>query len=449
MKLSIILSCFVLWSQVAAQTTDTLTIVLSESKNDSTGYRRSIRYDSSSHLFHVTDTYVSGTAAMEGTYRSLVRDVKEEFWNYHHTHIKHGFFRKWFDNGRVEWEGRFANGLIQGDVSSWYRNGQRNFTGHYDRGMQDGPFTYWNEDGTLNYRAEFEGGAPVRPNKARYEYLTYLPAGYDADPDARWPVIIFLHGGSSRGHDLKRVKANGIPDRIERGRSIPFVVIAPQCPVDKRWETDDWFDTFFDEISRRYRVDTSRIYLTGLSLGASGTWYLAIKHPSTFAAIAPISGRSSYMRLMVDSVGNLAGIPIWMFHGAADEIVDVNESLQMAGRLDQCGVTYRLSVFDGHKHWQTPWEVYGGGRDLQLVSSVEETVNEGRRRKAHDTPHHVPRSSGRTMTPQSENPIEVRFFLLFVPVASARTRCSGDEGVLALIRAGTVHDPSPQNLADR
>jgi pimeloyl-ACP methyl ester carboxylesterase len=359
MKLFATSLCLFISSVVNAQTTDTLTIVYSESKYDSTVYKRLVWHDPSTHLFHVTDTYISGQVAMNGDYLVIDPIVKEEFWNYHRTHIKHGFFRKWFDNGQVEWEGQFANGFIQGKVSSWYRNGQLHFTGKYDHGMEIGLFTYWNEDGTLNYQADFESGVTIRPRKARYDYLTYLPKGYDADPKARWPVIIFLHGGSSRGNDLNKLKANGIPDRIERGKSIPFVVIAPQCPVDKRWETDDWFDIFFDEITRRYRVDTSRIYLTGLSLGASGTWYLAIKHPSIFAAIAPISGRSSYMQLMADSVRNLAGIPIWIFHGSVDEIVDVNESLEMAKRLEHCGVKYRLSVFEGHKHWQTPWEVYG------------------------------------------------------------------------------------------
>jgi predicted peptidase len=155
------------------------------------------------------------------------------------------------------------------------------------------------------------------------------------------------------------VKANGIPDRLERGKNIPFIVIAPQCPVDKRWETDDWFGVLYGEITTRYRVDTNRVYLTGLSLGGSGTWYLAMKYPSTFAAIAPISGKTSHMQFLSDSACKLAGLPIWIFHGKNDEIVDVKETYQIAKRLDQCNVSYALSIYDGHKHWQTPWEVYG------------------------------------------------------------------------------------------
>jgi pimeloyl-ACP methyl ester carboxylesterase len=349
----------VLVSVGSAQTIDTLTIKYSESKYDSTIYKRIVQYDSKAHIYHVTDTYLSGQVALKGDYLSIDPTVKEEFWNYHHTHIKHGYFRKWYDNGQPEWEGRFDNGLIHGKVTSWYRNGQLNFTGEFKHGMQHGSFTYYDENGELHYRADFENGSTIRPVTARYDYLTYLPKDYEVDPDIQWPVIIFLHGGTSRGNDLKRVKANGIPDRLERGKNIPFIVIAPQCPVDKRWETDDWFDVLYGEITTRYRIDTNRIYLTGLSLGGSGTWYLAMKHPSTFAAIAPISGKTSHIQFISDSACKLAGVPIWISHGKDDEIVDVQETYQIAKRLDQCNVSYSLSIFDGHKHWQTPWEVYG------------------------------------------------------------------------------------------
>jgi hypothetical protein len=349
----------------SAQNIDTLTIKSSESKDDSTLYRRIVIFEPNSHVSHVTDSYLSGQIALKGDYLSIDPTVKEEFWNYHHTHIKHGYFRKWFDNGQLEWEGRFDSGLTQGKVRSWYRNGQLNFTGEYREGMQHGSFMYYHENGTLHYRADFENGSTIRPIRVRYDYLTYLPRDYDVDVSTKWPTIIFLHGGSSRGNDLKQVKANGIPDRIERGKNLPFIVIAPQCPVDKRWETDDWFDTFYTEIMSRYRIDSNRVYLTGSSLGGSGTWYLAIKHPSIFAAIAPISGKTSHIQFIADSVCKLAGLPIWIFHSKDDEVVDVNETRLIVEKLDQCNVSYSLSIPDGQKHWQTPWEVY---RDDKLYS---------------------------------------------------------------------------------
>jgi predicted esterase len=359
MRLLSILLFLVLSSVGSAQTIDTLTIKYSESKYDSTIYKRIVQYDSQAHICHVTDTYLSGQVALKGDYLSIDPTEKEEFWNYHHTHIKHGYFRKWYDNGQLEWEGQFDSGMVQGKVTSWYRNGQLNITGEYARGMQHGSFTYYDENGKVHYRADFERGSTIRPAIVRYDYLTYLPKDYEANVSTKWPAIIFLHGGSSRGNDLNRVKANGIPDRLERGKTIPFIVIAPQCPTEKRWETDEWFDIFYSEITSRYRIDTNRIYLTGFSLGGSGTWYLAMKHPTTFAAIAPISGKTSHIQFISDSACKLAGVPIWVFHGKDDEIVDVQETYQIAKRLDQCDVSYSLSIFGGHKHWQTPWEVYG------------------------------------------------------------------------------------------
>jgi poly(3-hydroxybutyrate) depolymerase len=359
MKLHAVVACAVLSSVGSAQAIDTLTVKYSESRSDSTLYKRAVRYDPKVHIYHVTDSYLSGQIASQGDYLSIDPAVKEEFWNYHETHIKHGDFRKWFNNGQLEWEGRFDNGLTEGKVTSWYRNGQLHFTGEYRHGMQHGSFTFYDENGSVHYRTDFEKGATIRPVAARYDYLTYLPKDYEREAVARWPAIIFLHGGSSRGNDLKRVKAGGIPDWIERGKELPFIVIAPQCPIDKRWETDDWFDILYSEITTRYRIDTSRIYLTGLSLGGSGTWYVAMKHPSTFAAIAPISGKTSHIQFILDSAGSLAGLPIWIFHGKDDEIVDVKETRDIVGRLDQCNVSYSLSILDGRKHWQTSWEVYG------------------------------------------------------------------------------------------
>jgi pimeloyl-ACP methyl ester carboxylesterase len=347
-------------SGVHSQTTDTLTVKYSESKSDSTFFRRTVQYDPQSGLYHVTDAYLSGRPASQGDYCTINPAIKEEFWNYHHTHIKHGYFRKWYDNGQLEWEGAFENGLTQGPVVSWYRNGQIHFAGMYNNGMQEGSFTYYDEAGGLRYRADFIDGSTLRPAKTRYEYLTYLPKNYDRDTGTRWPAIIYLHGGSSRGNNLKQVKATGLPDRLERGKIIPFVVIAPQCPLDKRWETDDWFDTLYGEMISRYRIDTDRIYLTGLSLGGSGTWYVAMKHPSMFAAIAPFSGRVFNLRFIPDNVCALAGTPIWIFHGRDDEIVDIAETYRIAGLLDRCGIKYRLSVFEGYKHWQPAWEVYAG-----------------------------------------------------------------------------------------
>jgi Predicted peptidase len=308
MKLQNIILLFFLPLAGYAQPTDTLTIKWSGSKYDSTFFKRVIKYDDVRNIYDVKDYYLSGQIASQGGYLLIDSEVKEEFWNYHSRHLKHGCFRKWYENGQLEWDGCFDSGLIQGSVTAWYINEQIHYTGEYSCGMQNGLFTYYHRDGKLYYVATFRNGDLIAQERARYDYLTYLPDDYNTEIDRKFPLIIFLHGGSSRGNDLKLVKANGIPDQIERGKKIPFIVAAPQCPIDKRWESDDWFDAFIAEIKNEYRIDTNRIYLTGFSLGGSGTWYLALQNRSMFAAIAPICGKTLHNQIITDSVCQLSGI---------------------------------------------------------------------------------------------------------------------------------------------
>lgn len=64
---------------------------------------------------------------------------------------------------------------------------------------------------------------------ARLDYLLYLPAGYEDDPEQRWPLILFLHGAGERGSDLELVRLHGIPYKLENGEDLPFIVVSPQC----------------------------------------------------------------------------------------------------------------------------------------------------------------------------------------------------------------------------
>lgn len=75
-----------------------------------------------------------------------------------------------------------------------------------------------------------------------------------------------------------------------QGREFPFVMLALQCPRHLRWPSDEWFENFYKEATARYRIDSGRVYLTGPSLGGSGTWDIAARYPEMFAAIAPMSG---------------------------------------------------------------------------------------------------------------------------------------------------------------
>lgn len=148
------------------------------------------------------------------------------------------------------------------------------------------------------------------------DYLLYLPAGYHQDKTKEWPVLLFLHGVDERGKNLELVKKHGPPKIVEE-KDFPFIIVSPQCPKEQWWIAED-LNLLLEKIIRDYRVDTNQVYLTGLSMGGFGAWELAVKYPNKFAAIVPICGGGN--PVLVNRIGH---IPIWVFHGAKDNIVPI------------------------------------------------------------------------------------------------------------------------------
>jgi predicted peptidase len=135
---------------------------------------------------------------------------------------------------------------------------------------------------------------------------------------------------------------------LERRADVPAIVVAPQCPAGQWWRPVD-VKTLLDHVVRTYPIDQDRIYLTGLSMGGTGTWLTAAEYPETFAAIAPICGRTLRLR-----APPLADMPIWAFHGDADRVVPVTYSTDHVKNIAAAGNTrVKLTVFPdaGHNVW--------------------------------------------------------------------------------------------------
>jgi antitoxin component YwqK of YwqJK toxin-antitoxin module/predicted esterase len=190
-----------------------------------------------------------------------------------------------------------------------------------------------------------------------YNYLVYLPKEYNNDLQYKWPLILYLHGGNPRGSDLDQLKVYGIPQLIEEKKDFPFVIIAPQCPAGKLWWTDDRFEPLLDEIHKKYRIDPDRMYLTGSSMGGTGTIFLAVKYPETFAAIAPLCGRIRHVQLH-RKARQIKHIPTWIFHGALDRTVLLMESETMVSSLKKYGADVKFTVFPDKGHSPFTYEVY-------------------------------------------------------------------------------------------
>lgn len=177
------------------------------------------------------------------------------------------------------------------------------------------------------------------------KYLLYLPEGYEKDKKP-WPLVLFLHGSGERGDDLETVKRNGPPMLAGQGKEFPFILVSPQCPLGQRWKPLE-LSVLLDEIQKNYRVDTNRIYVTGLSMGGEGTWMLIMAEPYRFAAAAVVCGRTGSAYLDACRLRNL---PIWVFHGAMDDVVPLDESVRMVKALKTCGNDVKFTVYPKANH---------------------------------------------------------------------------------------------------
>lgn len=177
-------------------------------------------------------------------------------------------------------------------------------------------------------------------------YLLYLPPAYATDTHSTFPLILFLHGSGESGNDINQVKVNGIPKLISEGKDFPFVVVSPQNPSsDRSWDTKT-LKLLLDDIIATYRVDTNRLYLTGLSMGGWGTWDMAFRYPGLFAAIAPVCGFFDY--ILEDD--EFKPLPVWIFHGAKDDVVPVQRAVEMFQAVRKQGGEVKITIYPEANH---------------------------------------------------------------------------------------------------
>ena len=246
------------------------------------------------------------------------------------------------------------------------------------------------------------------------DYFVYLPPNF-ASQD-KWPVILFLHGNGERGDgkaELDYVLKHGpLFEAWAQKKDLPFIIISPQMPMfdqgevfyiknrtraeipgrlpagvhpypphytgkdamngqlsaelpadhtdfdaDPRgWNTiADEVMAMVDNVLTHYKGDPKRVYLTGLSYGGLGTWYLASKHPEKFAAIAPVVGYGSPAMAPA-----LLKMPMWVFAGGRDPVVPVKFFYPLLNKLEELGhpdVRFTIESDMGHDTWI---RVYGG-----------------------------------------------------------------------------------------
>ena len=171
--------------------------------------------------------------------------------------------------------------------------------------------------------------------KGSYNFWFFEPDDETDDPLGHHPLLIFLHGASLCGTNMEKVKRYGPISAVAQGRYIDSYILAPQNPggpwkPEKIMKIVDW-------AIDHYAVDTTRIYVYGMSLGGYGTIDFAATYPERVAAAMAICGGGT-----VKDLSGLTRVPLWIVHGTADRDVSVKESDRVVEAIRKAGDDSRL-----------------------------------------------------------------------------------------------------------
>jgi predicted peptidase len=210
--------------------------------------------------------------------------------------------------------------------------------------------------------------------KDTLRYRLLLPENYQ--PTKKYPLVIFLHGAYERGKDNNKQLRNGASLFLQPAnrKNFPSIVIFPQCPRKPSY----WSSVILDATKKPYhfdfnysrpmtqplqstlqlvhqliaedKIDTTRIYIMGLSMGGMGTLEAVYHNPNLFAAAIPICGGGDVTAFTEAQTK----IPFWFFHGDQDEVVEVKYSRQLVARLKELNTTVTYTEYPAVKH--NSWE---------------------------------------------------------------------------------------------
>lgn len=200
---------------------------------------------------------------------------------------------------------------------------------------------------------DFEAETFTDSTGQELQYQILKPADYDSTKS--YPVVLFLHGAGERGSDNFSQLKWGVSHFVEpkMREKYPAFIVAPQVPEEEYWATLESIrdiSTYvqpmaeepskpmaltiemLDKLQRDYAIDADRLYVTGISMGGFGTFDLIQRYPKKFAAAVPICGGGDTSRAFM-----LSELPIWVFHGTKDEVVDPKFSRAMVDAIRLAG----------------------------------------------------------------------------------------------------------------
>lgn len=198
-----------------------------------------------------------------------------------------------------------------------------------------------------------------------YGYLLYLPENYAEQEE--WPLLLYLHGGGSLGSNLSLLlREEIIMKELGSQLHIPAIVVAPQAPKGPGWDYQiPNLEAFLTAVEEEYPVDTTRIYLTGYSMGGYGTWAWGLHDPDRFAALAPVAGGYFDDPLPPENICDMKDTPIWAFTSTADTVVPASRTESLTDALEACGAEHvMVTLYDDASHYSIGERPYASTSEL-------------------------------------------------------------------------------------
>lgn len=163
-----------------------------------------------------------------------------------------------------------------------------------------------------------------------YPLSMFIPTTYQASKS--YALVVCLHGAGFTGEEY-----------LERWRTRLGDGYVLACPT---YPSGAWFTRHAEELvlgtirqaRLRYHIDPNRIFLTGMSNGGIGAWLIGMHHAPLFAGIAPMA--SGLDDVLMPFLANLRSTPLYIIHGAKDQVMPVDLSRSIAGELDGLGYPY-------------------------------------------------------------------------------------------------------------
>jgi len=215
------------------------------------------------------------------------------------------------------------------------------------------------------YAAERTGvrELPTTLGGLRLDNTLTVPTEYN--PARRWPLRVQLHGGVGR----PAPGPGDAPARGLTGNRIPseaHLILQPRAWADAEWWRPEQVDNILKlvaEVKRRYNVDEAQTYLTGISDGGTGTYYLAMREASLWSACLPLNGHPLVLAnpdVGADGqlyVGNLVNCPIQAVNGGRDQLYPASSVEPFVAMMKRAGVDLTWHVHPDARHDTSWWPV--------------------------------------------------------------------------------------------